>query len=217
MGRGELPCPGNWEYQHLPDYQATLTRRTEALLLAIRASDNGKKLRNARDTRAIHGQYFVDLTPDGFPYFAGKYRGEPFRCLEDYEVGVPGDAVVGHTAATIPAEMDEFSSRLAEAIKLLDYELSAPNVLFDEPSKLLAHVRVVVALFVEFLEIHPYANGNGHMARFLMLALFGRHDIYPSKAWSIDPRPADPPYTNLIKAFRQGNEDPLVLHVINSL
>lgn len=217
MGQGELPCPGNWEYEHLPNYRAMLVERTEALLIAIRNSDSARKLRHARDTRSIHEQYFRDLTPEGFPYFAGRYRGEPLRCLDLYEVGVAGDAVVGHTAATVPAEMDEFGTRLAEAMKLVDHELSVPNILFDEPSKLLAHVRVVVALFVEFLEIHPYANGNGHMARFLMLSLLGRHEIYPSRAWSIDPRPADPPYTNLIKAFRQGNENPLILYVINSL
>ncbi len=58
---------------------------------------------------------------------------------------------------------------------------------------------------------------NGHMARTIVLLLLGRSNIYPRQAWTIEPRPADPPYTNLISRYRSGDQDPLVQFIVKAL
>ena len=161
--------------------------------------------------------FFAGLTPEHFSYFAGHYRGEPLRCLNNYEVGIDGDTSVGHTAATVPAEMEAFGSRLRYALLLVDMQMALPSAGLPPAVKMIVLAQVVAALFVEFLEIHPYANGNGHMSRLIVLTLLGKHNYYPRREWTIDPRPSDPRYPNLIMQYRSGTRDPLVQYIIECL
>ena len=213
----DLPCPDEWEYEDAPDHVRILRERTLYLLRSVRSASMADKLRHARDTRNIHGRYFKDLTPQGFPYFAGHYRGEGHRCLNNYEVGIQGDPRVGHTAATVPMEMDKFSEDMRSQLALVEHHLGAPQRIFSASDKLVSYIRFVAALFVYFLEIHPYANGNGHIARTIVLLLLGRNNIYPRQAWTIEPKPADPPYTNLISRYRSGDQDPLVQFIVKAI
>lgn len=210
------PCPNGWEYEHLPEARAILTRRAAQLLLEIRQSTSRQNLAAARNTRPIHGALYLDLTPPGFPYFAGNYRGSHHWCLDAYEVHIPSDPRVGYPSANVVHFMEEFSGRMATAIALIDQQLQLNTPLSSEPLKLVAYVAVLAALFVEFLEAHPYANGNGHMARFLLLALLARRQIYPTAAWRIDPRP-NPPYSNLIARYRDGDKLPLIQFILDAL
>ncbi|SOE17791.1 Fic/DOC family protein [Hoeflea halophila] len=212
----EPDCPTNWDYEDVAD-KSDLVVRTREMLVSLRGSNPANQLAHAMDTRQIHGHFFRGYAPKDFPYFVGHYRGENFRCLKDYEVGITSDPRVGHPAATVPLEMDEFSRQLEETIAIIDFQLKAPKSLFSEVDKLVSYCRVVAALFVYFLEIHPYANGNGHMARAIVLLLLGRQSIYPSNGWSIDPRPKDPPYSNLISRYRNGDHDPLVRFLMNCI
>ncbi len=213
----DLPCPGEWDYENAPDHVHILRERTLYLLQSVRSASKAIKVRHARDTKDIHGRYFNDLTPEGFPYFAGHYRGEGHRCLDNYEVGIRGDPIVGHTAATVPMKMDEFSEDMRSQLALVEHNLEAPQLIFSASDKLVSYVRFVAALFVYFLEIHPYANGNGHMARTIVLLLLGRRSLYPQRAWTIEPKPANPPYINLITRYRNGDQDPLVKFIVRAL
>ncbi len=211
------PCPNGWEYKDEAGYSLELVRkRTKNLLLVIRMSSQVGKLNAAMDSRQVHAAFFEDMTPSGFAYYAGHYRGEKLRCLQEYEVHVPADPRVGHTAATVVAEMGDFATRLEATFVTVDYLLSL-NGPVGNVAKLIHYVQVCAALFVEFLEIHPFANGNGHMARMMILALLARRDIYPTRRWNIDPRPLDPPYSNLIKRYRDGDKEPLVRFIIDAL
>jgi Fic family protein len=71
-------------------------------------------------------------------------------------------------------------------------------------------------VFEVFLRIHPYANGNGHAARFLIWCLLSRYGYWP-KGWPIEPRPPDPPYTHLISEYRNGNWEPLEEFVLKTV
>ena len=75
-------------------------------------------------------------------------------------------------------------------------------------------VEVAAALLVYFMEIHPYADGNGHMGRFLLLAIFARYQLYRAR-FPLHPRPA-PPYINLIPIYRQGNKVPLIKYILQT-
>ena len=88
-----LPCPV-WDYETHPDHLALLPRRCQALRkrLARKAIDVRAV---AEDCRSIHLELFTGLTPFGFDYFAGHYRGERYPCLFAYAVEVAGDPTVG--------------------------------------------------------------------------------------------------------------------------
>ncbi len=77
-------------------------------------------------------------------------------------------------------------------------------------------IALACRLFVRFLTIHPYANGNGHIARFLLTGLLKRQG-YRLKAFPIEPRPADPPYSDLIKLYRDGKVEPFERYILEQI
>ena len=88
-----------------------------------------------------------------------------------------------------------------------------PNII-GRDLRLQRTVEVAAALLVYFMEIHPYADGNGHMGRFLLLGILARYNLFPAK-FPLHPRPA-PPYVDLIPVYRQGNKMPLILYILQS-
>jgi hypothetical protein len=70
-------------------------------------------------------------------------------------------------------------------------------------------------VFELFLRIHPYANGNGHIARALVLSIFGCFDIWPKK-WPLHGRPPGP-YGAALKASRRGQPELLVKYIVSCI
>ncbi|TIX25561.1 MAG: hypothetical protein E5V37_26955 [Mesorhizobium sp.] len=208
----QAACPKNWDYENHQNSGAIVARRSTTAVRIVRGMNAAQKAALAQDIRPFHELLFTGLTPPHFPYFAGKYRGERFRCLQDYEVGVQGDRAVGHTAATVPMEMESFAVEVGRLNKEMDFSFSANSKLFTPEMKVFRAVQLVAAAFVYFLEIHPFANGNGHSARMLIICLLGRHNIYPNAKWKLHPRPDDPAYTQAIAAYRKGDKSKL--HVL---
>jgi Fic family protein len=81
--------------------------------------------------------------------------------------------------------------------------------------KLTYAITFACRVFEEFLRIHPYANGNGHIARFLIWVILGYCGYWPNN-WRIEPRP-NPPYNDLIVEYRNGNCEPLEKLILSSL
>lgn len=208
-------CPP-WEYNTIPNYQDALLERSEILLVRIRENIPPQNLLLFKDTRPTHAFYLAGLTPPDCAYYAGHYRGENYLCLLDYQVGISGDSSVGHDSRIVPMEMDEFSTNLENSIGILDNINADFNPHIGRREKFIRTIQVATALFVYFLEIHPYANGNGHVARFLLIGILLQFGISLTK-WNIHPRPADPPYSSLIAQYRQGNKTDLEMFVMNSI
>jgi hypothetical protein len=207
-------CP-EWQYPTTnANFDVLLTSRAAAVSLRIRVASVVENEAWCVDTRTVHGPYFQGLTPAGFDHYAGHYRGESLDCLDIYEVGVPGDSAVGWPAATVPTGMNEFRTGVLEALSVLDllWKIN-PNVI-GKALRLQRTVEVATALLVFFMEIHPYADGNGHMGRFLLLGIFARYGLFPAK-FPLHPRPA-PPYVDLIPIYRQGNKIPLLQYVLQT-
>lgn len=205
-------CPTNWEYTNHPDADGLLVSRSISTLSIVRRANLAIKDALSKDTRLIHEPLFRGLSPEHFPYFAGNYRGYAMRCLSDYEVGISTDKRVGHPAATVHLEMLEMSESIGRAQRELDLIWQASTKILPRELKLLRTIELAAAIFVYWLEIHPFANGNGHMARFVMVCLFGRHNIYFKSNMAIHPRPAEPQYSNAIAAYRNGH--PQDLHLL---
>jgi hypothetical protein len=113
-----------------------------------------------------------------------------------------GDHRVGHRANVVLAEMAALAANIERALADCDVTWTVPNAVMSPAEKLARVVSVGVAIFVYFLEIHPYANGNGHAARFLL----ARHGVF-LRRWQMHPRPQDPPYSLAIAAYRNGDRD----------
>ena len=194
-------CP-EWEYALHANREVILPRRSTELLidLARGAVDTRASLLNSRP---IHHRLFIELTPPEHTYFAGHYRGEPFRCLRYYRVGVSNDPRVGTSPDAVAYEMKELGKVVRSGIDALDKDVGLSR------HQRLRYLIVFACRILEcFLRIHPYANGNGHVARFSTWCVLGRYGYWPRR-WRIEPKPSDPPYTDCIVRYRNGDKFPL--------
>lgn len=202
-------CPA-FDYEDHPDWQTALPRRvSEVLADLVRGRLDTRRI--LLNTRPVHHRIFIELTPTEYPYFAGHYRGEAFRCLRHYVVTVPNDPRVGIPPAAVAYWMYELQSIVQTGIDALDADLT-----LSRRDRLRYLVVLACRVFEFFLRIHPYANGNGHAGRFMVWCVLGRYGHWPRR-WSVEPRPPDPPYTDCIIRYRNGDKDPLEKFVAATL
>ena len=196
-------CPA-WDYEAHDDSAPKVWNRSIDFLSDLKRNPL-KHQPLLSDCRPRHKIFFHDLTPAYCDYFAGNYRGDNFRCLQCYGVGVGADPMVGcHFSQVLRflADLNSDTARTLAAIDLVYHDVAAP------PSRLemISYLVPLAAEIVEvFLTIHPFANGNGHMARLLVLVLFARFDIWP-QSWTLDLRP---PYAGALSEHRRNNVVPL--------
>jgi fido (protein-threonine AMPylation protein) len=213
-------CPDGWEYAHHPK-RKKLAQRVAGVLARLR-SRRLDGVKAACDTRPVHGELFADLTPPHFTYFAGHYRGEPFRCLDDYRVEVrkldaDGRPIVDRSVGAEPQHVSDKMFVLAQLIqKALAAADESQGGLSDE-DHLLHVIGMACHAFDLFLQVHPFANGNGHAARFIMWAILGRYGYWPVRLWTVEPRPPEPPYTQLLLQHRAGDRKPLIQYVLTCI
>jgi len=207
-----LDCP-EWKDTWYTNHREILTARAATVLRALRNGEIDTRAL-AVDTRPLHGELFHELVPPKCDYYAGHYRGEKFRCLRNYGVWMPGDSRVGEQPSRVLARMTQLAEPIQTAIVAFDTEHEIARV--DQRHRLLYVVATACCIFVTFLQIHPFANGNGHAARFFLKSFLGRYG-YWLKRWPLEPRPPDPPYTELIKNHRNGNPEPLETHILKCM
>jgi fido (protein-threonine AMPylation protein) len=208
-------CP-EWEYDKVPGHERILFWRSIEILIKLRSGDPRRALIAAQDTRTLHRNLFDGLTPLGFDYYAGHYRGEDFLCLRECEVRIRNDPRVGHPAAVVPDQMRLMAAEVVNVAEHRDILYAVNSRVVGEAEKLACLIEVAAALFVYFLEIHPYANGNGHVGRFLLITLLCRYGIFPAR-WPLHPRPQDPPYSELISRYRSGDRKSLERYILSCL
>ncbi|MCC6158169.1 MAG: Fic family protein [Deltaproteobacteria bacterium] len=164
---------------------------------------------HSNNTRPVHHLLFQDLTPPDAPYFAGHYRGEDFSGLLNYFVEIRSDPLVGTHPRLVFQKMDFLGQSIRAAIGALDGVIARGERRFTEDFALKI-AKVSAWIFVTFLGIHPYANGNGHAARFIV-RLVAWHYGYWAGAWTIEPRPGLPgdgtDYSSAIYLYRRGNTE----------
>ncbi len=204
-------CP-SWEYKYHPHYRA-LAIRCEAILNSLGRGEIQID-RTLGDTRQLHEQMFGGLTPDLCPYYAGHYRGENYKCLRHNQVQVRGDSRVGVAANRVAPELANFSSHIvSRGIKATETAFNISDTNLPPGEKLYYLVKFACRALVEFLRIHPYVNGNGHVGRLIVWLLLERFGYWP-KAWPLD---GHPPYDALLSRFRDGDESPLEAFVLSAI
>lgn len=207
-------CP-NWEYADHPKREIILKERTVDVLVQL-YQQTLDCVESAVDTRLIHGYLFSLLTPREHIYFAGHYRGEDFRCLKYYPVGIEGERNVGLHPSRVLETMEQIAQIIRQGMKALDATHQLPDTKISPEDKLLNTVAFACRIFNAFLRVHPYANGNGHTARFIVWAILGRYGYWPTQ-FPIDPRPNYPLYAWAINEYRKGNNQPLEDYILTCI
>jgi len=124
--------------------------------------------------------------------------------------------MVGIHYSDVQQAMAWFGRNLLAAVAVLDESFSSPDTRVSQEEKLYSAVVIAARAFQELLTVHPYANGNGHMARFLVWLLLGRYGYWPN-TWTIDPRPSVSNYSAAISGHRRGNAAPLERLILQSI
>jgi fido (protein-threonine AMPylation protein) len=204
-------CPA-WEYADHPKREVILKERTEDILVQL-YQQQLDFVENAADSRAIHGYLFSLLAPREYLYYAGHYRGENFPCLKNYYAGIQVDSSVGFPPFLIEERMEKIAQWVREGMRALDATHQLPDTQVSPEDKLLNTVTFACAIFAEVLRVHPYANGNGHVARFILWCILGKYDYWP-KHFPIEPRPNHPQYFWAIGEYLKGNRQPLEDYIL---
>jgi fido (protein-threonine AMPylation protein) len=185
--------------------------RCVAFLVALR---NGRVAvdTSVNDTRPHHEVMFRDVTPQGCTYFAGHYRGEQFRCLKYCKVGIVADPRVGAPPNRVQSDLNNLSNdALRPGFEALQIGMALPDAQLSGAEKAYYLVTFACRVLVEFLTIHPYVNGNGHIARMMVWFILAKFGYWPKK-WPLNGRPENTVpnhYVNLISTYRNGDREPL--------
>ena len=182
-------------------YESLLTKLRSGAIVLFKA---------ACDEREVHELLFWQLAPANCTYYAGHFRGEEYRCLKHYRVHIQSDTRVGEHPQNVKPRMDDVMSRVGKAFRKIE-------AIQDPAVKLFEAVQFACFLFDLILRIHPFADGNGHVARTAVWAVLGHQNIWLDRhKWPVEPRPLEP-YISLIEKFRGGDRRPLEEFILNAL
>ncbi len=152
-----------------------------------------------------HRALYADV-PLAVPYYAGEVRDSDPRFPEliDYEVQV--GRLRGVPAAQVPAELEILQTRARRAIAGPDGALPVgrrPTTALELRAVLL----LAANLHGEWVRIHPFANGNGRIARLWVIWVAARYGLPPFIR--LKPRPAGLPYAAAALASMSGQHTPM--------
>jgi len=135
------------------------------------------------------------------PYYAGEVRDSDPRFPEliDYEVQI--GRLRGVPAARVPDELEVLQTRARSAVAGPDGAVSAGRVPVT-PLELRSVLLLAANLHGEWVRIHPFANGNGRIARLWVIWVAARYGLPPFIA--LKPRPAGVPYAAAALASMSG-------------
>ncbi|WP_213766777.1 Fic family protein [Caballeronia sp. dw_19] len=210
------------------------------LLARLRSGEVPERI-YLKDTRPVHKALFEGMTAKGCGYFAGNYRGSR-DCLIDYDVTIGFDRrgeVIGTTAASnVAVEMDAlhaeisadiksyFSEQSSEEVAAVEADVSKPaegdveagGGIADgdvDEDTFIKNLDIALEHMVNLMIIHPYANGNGHVGRFLLFCFLSLMGL-AVEDWPLDERPPEP-YDFFIARFREGFPNELRQFVIEQI
>jgi len=135
------------------------------------------------------------------PEYVGRFRGE--EGLE--RIGVRIGDHYGVRFDLVAAELGQFEQTLQRAVAALDSQIEPNQELTTD--QLAAVIDVCAWVHCEWVRIHPFANGNGRIARLWANSIAMRYGL-PSFV-RLRPRP-DRPYDDGASAAMQGRWQAMV-------
>lgn len=160
------------------------------------------------DTRSTHFFLFNGIAITGFEKCVGNYRT------------TMGDPVLNRNVsfgAHNGAPPDEVSYRIAELrTKIRTQYRMLKNHNFDSEELFLFQlIKYAANIIYDFIMIHPYCDGNGHISRYLLLAIVMPEGYFPDR-WRIHPRPIGE-YIEAMKASNSTDQGELIKLIIDDL
>lgn len=201
----------DWDYESHPQRYLLVEKCSRLEKVLSRHPKFFDKLKF--NTCLAHKVMFFKFAPTQCPEIVGNFRGSNYPCLKTYNVHVPMDPKVGTKPNLVKAEMRRFETQIENAVT--NYEKQALRL--NSPSHagilLSRFVGIVAHFLVNFLTIHPFANGNGHTARLLVFVLLSRAG-FPPADWTID---AKKNYADALSAHRKGDFVPLTDFLLKAI
>jgi len=194
-----VPGP-NWSDDD-PGDSARIAANYLTTLRLAQADAQLRKPLTSRRLREWHRQLYQGCAVPSAQY-VGNYRGDVRHAeLVDYEVGLVGPTGgppdrVGVWSRDVATTVERFLRDLAAALSSLDALIPDLRVALTREQL----ERVVTACAVahgEWVRIHPFANGNGRVARLLANAIAMRYGLRPFV--ELKPRPADVMYARVAR------------------
>lgn len=154
-----LPCP-QWQQPEPFDKLDSVAHAAVAIYEFILRQNPRKYLLGHGDLKTWHGKLFKGVVP--VPYYAGNYRSSDKRhpCLNTDVQVRPG--VLGAPFPEVPGRMERFSEMLVSATKDTDKYVGTQKAGILQ---LKAAVQLAAFAAGSIIQIHPFLNGNGRMAR----------------------------------------------------
>ena len=141
------------------------------------------------------------------PYYAGEVRDSDPRFPEliGYEVAVGRQP--GVEADDVPRELERFERRMQQAVQFLDPMVEKGRKIPSE--EVLGSILFLCAVaHGEWARIHPFANGNGRVARLWATWSATRYGL--PLFVRVFPRPTGLFYASAATASMRGNHQPTV-------
>jgi fido (protein-threonine AMPylation protein) len=139
---------------------------------------------------------------------AGNYRGAPYPCLWDAVARIRNDE--GFPPALVHAMMTKCCREMLEALNYLDALHQNPRV--EDHIKKLHTVEIATHVLGGFNRVHPFANGNGHVSRFLVFSILMRNGYRP-KNWDVGTRGDDA----MFAAYYSGSVVPMFKFILEKI
>ena len=114
------------------------------------------------DIKEWHKKLFLKTVP--VSYYAGNYRSiDPAKPCLNTDVQV--DGILGAPVADVEQLMKKFSEELERATKSTDEYLASERPMIE---RIQAAAQLAAFAGGKIIQIHPFVNGNGRMARMVM-------------------------------------------------
>lgn len=170
-------------------------------------ADAGKRVvPSVAMSQAWHRETYRAI-PLPVPYYAGEVRDtDPaYPELIGYEVVV--GTTPGLASADVPSALASFEAGLQAIVGRMD-DVVPVGGRPSTASELYAVLECAAIAHGEWVRIHPFANGNGRVARLWVNWVAVRYGLPFFMA--LEPRPANLVYANAARASMRGNHQPMV-------
>lgn len=204
MARGSHKSTTNWDYEDHPE-RHRVARRCKRLERLIQKRPK-RFDRYSYSTRAGHRFMFHGMTPPSHSEFAGTYRGTAGTALEEYRIFFGG--MEGFEPRFVAIAMGSFEQQCHDLTTVFASETSQPQAV-----RLLRLAEMLCILMEQFFRIHPFANGNGHAGRLMVMVLMVRQGFNPLQ-WRID---KSLQYHQAIHDYRRGKKKDLIKLMIKAI
>lgn len=178
-----------------------LEERSQTVLLDLRDSvetDTSKLC----DTREIHKFLFKGLTKPGLEICVGNYRTD--KGSKELNCEVFFGSHRGCPPTYVAEKLEVLRTKIRSSLRLL-----AGNYRNESEVIFLANLLHATAeILRDFILIHPYRDGNGHISRYIVCAIVIPRGYEP-KRWRIHPRP-EGDYAYAMRALGDQNNVALI-------